>query len=166
MTIADGTFRQLDPRSIALERIEGWIATAVISPGTLLASVVFMLASDAPIWVAPFLLILWLIVTLGLIWHTLRWPDLAFQRTSYKIDALGIEIHSGVIWRNVVNVPRSRVQHIDVSQGPIERRFGLSTLTIYTAGTQHSQIVLPGLEHSTALAVRDHLLPGEVDDAV
>jgi hypothetical protein len=58
------------------------------------------------------------------------------------------------------------VQHIDVSQGPLQRRYGLGTLAIYTAGTEHSQVILPGLEHGTALSVRNHLLPGEADDAV
>jgi membrane protein YdbS with pleckstrin-like domain len=165
-TIADGRFRSLDPRSIELERIAGWIATAVISAGSLIGILIFMLASGAPTWVGPLLLVCWLGVTLGLIWHTLRWPELAFRYTSFKIDSLGIEIHRGVIWRTVLYVPRSRVQHIDVSQGPLERRYGLGTLAIYTAGTEHSQVALSGLDHVTALAVRNHLLPGETDDAV
>lgn len=165
-TVADDTFRTLDPRAIGLERLEGWIATGCVSTGALFAILVFVIASDAPVWVTPLLSVLWLLLTLGLIWHTLRWPELAFRHTSYKIDTLGIEIRRGVIWRTVVNIPRSRVQHIDVSQGPIERRFGLGTLAIYTAGTAHSMVGLQGLEHSTALAVRDHLLPERADDAV
>ena len=165
-TVADGTFRTLDSRAITLERLEGWIATGCVSTGALFAIMVFVIASDAPVWVTPLLSVLWLLLTLGLIWHTLRWPELAFRHTSYKIDTLGIEIRRGVIWRTVVNIPRSRVQHIDVSQGPIERRFGLGTLAIYTAGTAHSMVGLQGLEHSTALAVRDHLLPERADDAV
>ena len=54
----------------------------------------------------------------------------------YRVDADEIEIWSGVLWRQAVVVPRSRVQHIDVSQGPIERSYGLATLSIHTAGTQ------------------------------
>ena len=63
-------------------------------------------------------------------------------------------------------MPRSRVQHIDVSQGPIERRYGLGTLVIYTAGTDHAKVVLSGLEHGRALRIREHLLPSEAGDAV
>jgi membrane protein YdbS with pleckstrin-like domain len=165
-TIADGQFRSLDPRIIPLERLEGWIATGCVSAGVLLGILILGVASNAPAWVASGLSVLWLILTLGLIWHTLRWPELAFRHTSYKIDALGIEIRRGVIWRIVINIPRSRVQHIDVSQGPIERRFGLGTLTIYTAGTAHAMVALQGLAHPTALAVRNHLLPERADDAV
>jgi membrane protein YdbS with pleckstrin-like domain len=71
-----------------------------------------------------------------------------------------------VFWRTVVNVPRSRVQHTDVSQGPLERRFGLGALVVYTAGTDHARIDLGGLAYETAIALRDHLLPHERDDAV
>jgi hypothetical protein len=165
-TFADGRFRSLDPRSVGLERVEGWIATGCVSAGVLFGILIFVMVSRAPAWVTPLLSVVWLLLTLGLIWHTLRWPELAFKHTSYKIDALGIEIRRGVIWRTVVNIPRSRVQHIDVSQGPLERRFGLGTLAIYTAGTAHSMVALQGLEHTTALAVRDHLLPERADDAV
>ena len=164
--VADGKFRTLDPRAIGLERLEGWIATGCVSAGTLFGILVFVVVAEAPAWAASFLSVLWLLLTLALIWHTLVWPELSYKHTSYKIDALGIEIRRGVIWRTVVNIPRSRVQHIDVSQGPLERRFGLGTLAIYTAGTAHSMVALHGLEHTTALAVRDHLLPERADDAV
>ncbi len=58
------------------------------------------------------------------------------------------------------------MQHTDVSQGPIERLFELSTLIIYTAGTEHASISLGGLARETAFLIRDHLIEGGVDDAV
>ena len=66
----------------------------------------------------------------------------------------------------MINVPRSRVQHTDVSQGPIARRFGLGKLAIYTAGTEHAMVELAGLEHGRAMRIREHLLPAEAGDAV
>ena len=72
-----------------------------------------------------------------------------------------------MIWRSICSVPRSRVQHTDVAQGPIERTYDLATLIIYTAGPQHASISLDGLSHETALLIRDHLIAGgETDDAV
>jgi membrane protein YdbS with pleckstrin-like domain len=65
-----------------------------------------------------------------------------------------------------INVPRSRLQHTDVSQGPLERRYGLGTLVLYTAGTDHARIDLAGLEHGVALRLRQHLLPSGDTDAV
>ena len=78
----------------------------------------------------------------------------------------GLEILRGVYWRTITNVPRSRVQHTDVSQGPLERRYGLGTLMVYTAGTQHSQVTLSGLDFTVARRIRAHLLPSDQGDAV
>lgn len=95
-----------------------------------------------------------------------RWPGVAYRHVGYRADEQGLEIKSGVYWRQVINVPRSRVQHTDVAQGPLERKYGLGTLVIYTAGTEHSRVDLPGLEHGTALVLRDQLLPRETSDVV
>ncbi len=103
-------------------------------------------------------------VALAVVFH--RWPVIAYRYTGYRVDEEGIEIAVGVIWRAVMNVPRSRVQHIDVAQGPLERKHGLGRLVIYTAGTEHSRVELPGLAHATALRIRDRLLPRTGDDAV
>ena len=75
------------------------------------------------------------------------------------MDEAGLEIQRGVYWRATTNVPRSRIQHTDVSQGPLERRHGLGTLIVYTAGTQHSEVKLPGLDFTLARRIRAHLLP-------
>ena len=82
------------------------------------------------------------------------------------VDDAGLEIARGVYWRTVTNIPKSRIQHTDVSQGPLERRYGLGTLVVYTAGTHHSEVKLPGLEFTIAQRIRAHLLPRDHGDAV
>ena len=108
----------------------------------------------------------WPFVALGLAWLAHRFPELHYKHTSWRIDEVGLTIRTGVVWRTEISVARSRVQHIDVSQGPMERRYGLATLAVYTAGTEHSQVSLQGLEHGVALAARDALLPASDIDAV
>jgi uncharacterized protein len=164
-SIADGVERQLDPRHITVSRIGGWIFTAVV---TLVQLVAFLItwASPAPGWVTALVAVLAAAVTLALGWLSHRWPVVEHRHASYRVDEQGIEIRRGVYWRKVINVPRSRVQHTDVSQGPLERRFGLGTLVIYTAGTDHAKVDLSGLDHAAALAIRDHLVTGEGGDAV
>ena len=162
--IADGVERRLDPRVVQLDRIVGWIVTASIALGSLLTlTFLFFVADNIPGWLKALFLVLWVMVTLVLAGSSHRWPKVEHRHTSYKVDERGIEIRKGVFWRQVVNVPRSRVQHTDVSQGPIERGFGLGTLVIYTAGTDHARVDLSGLEHATALRIRDYLLPDDED---
>jgi membrane protein YdbS with pleckstrin-like domain len=86
------------------------------------------------------------------------WPVLEHRRTTWCLDSEGLEIRRGVLWRHLITVPRRRIQHTDVSQGPVQRRFGLGTLIIHTAGTHSYEIRLEGIAHSMALRVRDALL--------
>jgi membrane protein YdbS with pleckstrin-like domain len=166
-SVADGKDHRLDPRVIPLQRIGGFIFTAFLALGSLVGIGIALIASDGESstrWIV--LPGAWLVAVLLLSWHTWRWPPRAYAFTSYRVDDQGIEIRKGVFWRVVINVPRSRVQHIDVAQGPVERRYGLGTLVIYTAGTDHAKVDLEGLEHGRALAIREHLLPSGSGDAV
>ena len=166
VTIADGVDRPLDPRVIPFQQAIGWIVAAIVAGGSLVALLIVWAANRfsalALLGLAP----VWLIVNSALTWHFHRWPAIEYRHTFYRVDDEGIEIRRGVYWRVVINVPRSRVQHTDVSQGPLERRFGLGTLVVYTAGTDHTKVELGGLEHTTALRIREHLLPKEGPDAI
>ena len=151
----------LDPRFIQLQRASGRYFTAAFSAGLLIAMVfVFGLRR----WY--FGLMVWIVGTVAVGWFSYWWPPIAYRFMSYAVDDAGIEIRSGVYWRAVSNVPRSRVQHIDVLQGPLERKYGLGRLVIYTAGTAESKVELPGLTHHVALELRDRLLPRQTSDVV
>jgi membrane protein YdbS with pleckstrin-like domain len=168
--VADGTEHRLDPRVIPLQRIQGGIFMAVVAAVSLVVLIGMLVAVIAgegpPVPVMFALTLAWLVLMALGGWQTYRWPARAYAFASYRIDDQGIEIRRGVHWRVVISVPRSRVQHIDVSQGPVERRFGLGKLVIYTAGTEHAKVELEGLEHGRALRVREHLLPSGTGDAV
>jgi uncharacterized protein len=161
-----GERRRLDPQYVPFQRYGGLIATVVVSLALLATAATIWLTSQAPRWIELLLAPAWLAVTIGLSWISYAWPALEYRYTSYLLDERGIEIRAGVVWRVVLSVPRSRVQHIDVSQGPLERVFGLGRLVIYTAGTDHSRVELPGLAYDVAFALRNHLLPLGQDDAV
>ncbi len=165
-SIADGVERSLDPRSVRLARIVGWIFTASVAIPSLITLLLVAFLVGLPGWADALAALAWLAVTGVLAWSGHHWPEVEHRHISYRVDGQGMEIRRGVFWRRVINVPRSRVQHTDVSQGPLERSQGLGTLVIYTAGTEHARAELGGLDHGTALLIRDHLLPRESDDAV
>jgi membrane protein YdbS with pleckstrin-like domain len=87
-----------------------------------------------------------------------QWPTIYYEHLRYGVDATGIVIQRGVLWRSHIALPRVRIQHTDVSQGPLQRRYGVGTLRLYTAGSRHTMIELPGLAHQDAIALRDALL--------
>ena len=68
-----------------------------------------------------------------------------------------LHVRHGLLVRFRTVVPFGRVQHIDVAQGPVERRFGLATLILHTAGTRGAAVPLPGLPHAEAERMRDRI---------
>lgn len=148
----------VDPRTITLHRWVGLLSLLIPSAILFLVLTLTWLFGGLPGSVYGSLVAgLGLpIVGLGLwLWH---WPVLHYRHLRYRVDRLGLRIHRGVVWRRSISVPTTRVQHTDVTQGPWQRRYSLATLTVHTAGTQGASISLAGLEHETALRLRDHLM--------
>ena len=165
-SIADGESHPLDARVIALDRLVGAINVAVLAAVLLVVLLVVVFSRRAPDWALPLAALVWAAAVFGLALRAYWWPGVSYRYASYRVDGLGIEIRRGVIWRRVITVPRSRVQHTDVAQGPLERSYGLGTLLIHTAGTDHARVQVWGLDHTVASRIRDHLLPDEGGDAV
>lgn len=87
------------------------------------------------------------------------------RATRFALNDEGLRIRRGVFWQSEVLVPRSRVQHTDLSRGPLDRRFGMATLKVYTAGSKLASVGLDGIPEARALALRDALVNDD-DDAV
>ena len=86
------------------------------------------------------------------------------KRVRWRLDRRGLQVSRGLVWQGEVLVPRSRVQHLDIERGPIERRFGLASLVVHTAGTRLSALRQGGFVDAEAVALRDALLPEAGDD--
>jgi uncharacterized protein len=144
----------LSPAHITVSRLNGLVFAAVLM-GVWLAALGAHLLFD---FVDPVTLALSAMAIALVTIFAWVWPPVAWRHTRYRVDSDGLRLVRGVWWRTVTTVPRSRVQHTDVTQGPIERRFGLATLVVYTAGTAHAEVGVPGLAYSRALALRDVLV--------
>lgn len=94
---------------------------------------------------------------LVLLYLALLAPSRRYRAWGYGMDEEELQVRRGVWIRVHTVVPLGHVQHIDVSQGPLERAFGICSLVLHTAGTLHSQVVLPGLARSTAERMRDDI---------
>lgn len=152
-------WEKVDPRYVTLQRKTAGIWSAVLSFAWLAGVLGGTAWLELSVSYRNGALAVWAVLTVAHVWWNQYRPALAYRHSSYRIDESGIEIRGGVFFRSVISVPRSRVQHTDVSQGPWERSHGLGTLQIYTAGISHAQIPLPGLEYGRAIAIRDLLLP-------
>jgi membrane protein YdbS with pleckstrin-like domain len=162
----DPRLRSLDPRHVTVERIAGWIFCAVVAPLLVLGAGSVVLATWPPDGGTVLLVVGLLALLAGLLWSAQVWPAISYRWYRYLASEEGLEIYRGVWWRSIINVPRSRIQHTDVRQGPLQRRYGVSKLVVHTAGTQHAAVELEGLSREQALALRDLLTArGDDDDA-
>ncbi|PZT87338.1 MAG: hypothetical protein DI637_09605 [Citromicrobium sp.] len=97
----------------------------------------------------------WIPVGLVALYLVLRMPARRYGARGYSLEEERLRVVRGVLFRSDTVVPFGRVQHIDVDQGPLERAFGLATLTVHTAGSHNASVSQPGLAHADALAMRD-----------
>ena len=165
--VADGVDYQLDPNWVLASRLSGGIVAVIISGVNLIGLLIAVFASR---WRGPSVLLAffgWLLLTAALALWTQIGPALRYKRRRYRLNEMGLRIRRGLIWRTEISVPYSRIQHTDVSRGPVERWFGLSTLIVHTAGTENASVSLDGLPAPRASRIRDLLLTEvETDDAV
>ena len=142
--------KHIDPRALPYWRIRGTISSAVI---WLLTAAAFVLwqTLDFPLWLAVGATIFALacsITNIALI-PTIRW-----NTWRYIIADQQIELRYGVLIRHHLIIPMVRVQHVDTEQGPLLKRFGLSTVTIATAAGRHE---IPALADAVAEEVREKI---------
>jgi len=168
MTVSGpGEEQMLDPRYVPQQRLVARILALGATAASLVLLLIVLVAAGGLTTAARVGAgLAWFTVMLGLAWHAETWPARRFAHTRFRLDADGLQIRRGVWWRTVTHVPRERIQHTDVSQGPLERTYGLGTLVVYTAGTQYARVALPGLSHQAALALREELRAGRGDDGV
>jgi membrane protein YdbS with pleckstrin-like domain len=83
----------------------------------------------------------------------------------YVLGPAALELAHGVLTHRSSTVPYIRVQHIDLTAGPLDRRLGLTTLVIRTASAT-TDARLPGIEDREAERLRAAILHrAGLDDA-
>lgn len=78
-------------------------------------------------------------------------PKLRWQHWKYDVSEKEIDMLRGIFTHKRTLVPINRIQHVDTRQGPIYRKFGLSSVTVSTAATTHE---IPALDDETAAELR------------
>ncbi|MFD9726716.1 PH domain-containing protein [Streptomyces sp. NPDC059072] len=88
----------------------------------------------------------WGWVLLGRNWRSWRYAERADD----------LLITRGVLWREETVVPYGRMQLVEVTSGPLERRFGLASVQLHTAAAA-TDAKIPGLAPAEAERLRDRL---------
>lgn len=154
--VADG-WQPLSPRARTLFVIANLVGFGIAAVGSLVP--IGLLAPSRPLAIALAVTSLVALPSFG-IWLARK----QYRYTQWRLDDDGFALRRGRLWQAETRVPATRVQHLDLKRGPLERRFDLSTLVIHTAGTRHSAVSVSGLDAGDAERLRDHLARQSDDD--
>ena len=134
-------------RLVTLRRL---VLVAVAVP--LAAAGVAVAASVAPPWV-PVVVGLLGVVAVAWAWVLVGRAVGAWGYAERDDDLL---VTRGILLRQLVVVPYGRMQFVDVTAGPLDRRFGLATVQLHTAAAA-TDARIPGLVPAEAARLRDRL---------
>lgn len=143
-----GDWRRVSPRLRTLRRV-------VVIGGCLIVVAlleVLLAVVDAPVSVIA----VPVVVALGVAVWAWSWAARNHASWGYVEDAEDLVITSGVMWRRLVAVPYGRTQYVDVKAGPLQRAFGIATVTLHTASTKTAAHI-PGLRPAEATRLRNRL---------
>ncbi|MEY3369001.1 MAG: hypothetical protein RI973_2156, partial [Bacteroidota bacterium] len=82
---------------------------------------------------------------------------LGWSRAGYALREHDILYRRGVYFHTETAIPFNRMQHCEITRGPIERAFDLATLKIYTAGTSGGDLAIEGLPVEEAQRIKEFI---------
>ena len=143
----DADWRGLHPRLLVLRRVE---CLLLLGLPTLVGAGV-LLALRGPAAGGAALLVGTLLLGLALSGVQRR-----FAAWAYAERDDDLLLRRGVVFRRTSVVPYGRMQYVDVTAGPLDRRLGLASLVLHTAAAV-TDATIPGLDAREADRLRDRL---------
>ena len=148
--VQDVDWQPMHPRFARRQQVERLIIVLVALLGSMVPPLLIgeRFAPTVPLWLLVILFAL----------PFLAWPLISVPRRGYAVRDKDIVFRSGVFFRSVTAVPFNRVQHVETSNTPLDRRFDLANLQIFTAGGSGGDLSIAGLGADTAEQLRVYIL--------
>lgn len=147
MTPTEPAWRGLDPGQLRLRRLQCLVTAGLVTAAAGLAAGLLV----APAWAlaAP-------VAGAAVLALLLRAVSRRFAAWGYSERDDDLLLRRGVLFRRTSVVPYGRMQYVDVTAGPLDRRFGLATVVLHTAAAA-TDASIPGLAAAEADRLRDRL---------
>jgi membrane protein YdbS with pleckstrin-like domain len=141
---------RIDKNVIKAERLSGCIDVFVFAVITAVISWL-VIHYDWPKWIIVVVVTLTL---LSISFEIILSPRFMYEYWRYRISEHEVELQHGVFFKKHTLIPMARIQHIDTKQGPIQRFYGLYSISIWTAAGSYE---IPALKEETAEKVRKQI---------
>jgi membrane protein YdbS with pleckstrin-like domain len=143
----DGVWHQISPRYVVSQYVQNAIFIVV----TVIAALVLAFAfAQTWVWIPAGAIVLIDVLTLIILPRQAR-------ALGYMLRADDVVFRRGILWQRMVAVPYGRMQLVDITQGPLDRAFGVSQLKMVTAAAT-TGVQIPGLTQEAAEVLRDTLI--------
>jgi len=159
----EGDEERLDPIVVVYWLVSGMVSNCLLA--TLMFVVAWYTGSKWPESQSGTFLVAGILAAMLVIWALVA-PGLAYARWRFAVGSELLRMRSGIVFHEEKAIPISRLQHVDLLRGPIERLFGLATLVVWTAGNEGASFRLQGLRAERAARLRDVILAARGDDVV
>ena len=77
----------------------------------------------------------WIIISLPF----LSWIPAYFRSLEYSVTGDAVKGKKGVFWKKFVTMPYHKITNVDITQGPLQRKFNVGTIHCQTAGAGGQQ---------------------------
>ena len=143
----DGTWHQISPRYVVSQFVQNTIIIVLVAVAAVIAATVL---DQQWVWIPAGAFIAIDVITLIILPRQAR-------ALGYMLRVDDVVFRRGILWQRMVAVPYGRMQLVDITQGPLDRIFGLSQLKMVTAAAA-TGVQIPGLTQEAAEALRDTLI--------
>ncbi len=124
--------KSLDKKGITVMRINAIISGLIILIiSIIITTIVFSNTKNTFIQMIDITILI--IIIVGVLLDIIVFPKIRYNRYKYLVTDERVEVKKGLFLITTSIIQIKRIQKIELSNGPIDRKFGLSNVNIYTA---------------------------------
>ena len=142
--------KHVEKKYLSLLRVE-WTLTTIVLLSIIAATLYFAKSAN------PWHIIIPVVAVLLLTYYYI-YQERAFNFLAYAVRDKDIISQKGWIIRSIKICPFNRVQNCTLNTGPLERKYGLASLSLYTAGSSGADMRINGLSLEEAETLRQFIL--------
>ncbi|XOK62080.1 PH domain-containing protein [Paenibacillus elgii] len=141
---------RIDQNALKVWRLTAFTILSPLIP-ILAALLLLSFLANWPLWIFMAVLAM---TAVAVLLQIVIIPQIRYKRWSYEISEQVIELYHGIWSLKRTLIPMVRIQHVDMKQGPLLRRYGLATVTFATAAGSHR---IPALPEQKADRIRQQI---------
>ncbi len=150
--VEEALLKPVHPAYLKILRLE-WLITSLIL-AAIAAVLIFTISSLQQSY--GWMVMVGAVVFFASIYYFLQEKSFPFKQ--FAVRDKDVLYQKGWLIRTLTICPFNRIQNCSVQTGPLERKYGLASLIIYTAGSGGADLRIPGLLQEEADKLRHFIL--------